>query len=208
MHRFLVAVAQRNKRMQHIGRDWRGAVNADRGRYLDAELVFELQKQSLRRLLADAGNLGEAPRFLHRHCLRELRDRQTREHRQRSPGADAADLDELPERAPLGFGAETEEQVRVLAHNEMGEQRNALAEIRQIVESAHRHIDFVRDVLHIEQDLRRVLLYERSGQAADHERGAGSDARIIAWPLGTSEQVPREPRFWRHGLRCEASFVK
>src|SRR5438132_138558 len=35
MHRFLVAVAQRNKRMQHIGRDWRGAVNADRARYID-----------------------------------------------------------------------------------------------------------------------------------------------------------------------------
>src|SRR3989442_777625 len=29
MHRFLVAVAQRNKRMQHIGRDRRRAVNAD-----------------------------------------------------------------------------------------------------------------------------------------------------------------------------------
>src|SRR5881394_3795087 len=30
MHRFLVAVAQRNKRVQHIGRDGRGAVDADR----------------------------------------------------------------------------------------------------------------------------------------------------------------------------------
>src|SRR5437867_9076268 len=42
MHRFLVAVAQCNKRMQHIGGDGRRPVNADRGRYLDAELVLQL----------------------------------------------------------------------------------------------------------------------------------------------------------------------
>jgi hypothetical protein len=65
----------------------------------------------------------------------------------------------------------------------MREQRNLLAEDREVVEGAHRHVDFVRDALHIEQDLRRILLDERTGKAAYHERMAGDEATLSHAPL-------------------------
>ena len=99
--RFLVAVAQREQRVEDVGRRRRRAVDADGGRHVRAELVLELEQQALGGLLADARNLGEPARILHRHRLRELGDREAGEHRQRGARADAADLHELPERAPL-----------------------------------------------------------------------------------------------------------
>src|SRR6185312_2039396 len=91
VHGFLVAVTQRDERVEDVGGGRRRTVHADRGRYFDAKLVLELQQHSLRRLLADARNLGKAPRVLNRHRLRELRDRQAGEHRQRGPRTGAAD---------------------------------------------------------------------------------------------------------------------
>ncbi len=76
---------------------------------------------------------------------------------------------EHPERATLALAAEAEQQVRVLADDEMSEQHDARAGQRQVVEGAHRHVDLVADALHVEQDLRRVFLDEDSGEAADHD---------------------------------------
>ena len=46
------------------------------------------------------------------------------EHRERCASADAGDPEQLPERVALRFGGETVELVRVLAHDEMGEERH------------------------------------------------------------------------------------
>jgi hypothetical protein len=59
--------------------------------------------------------------------------------------------------------------VRVLAHDEMREQRDAFAVLRQVVEGAHRDVDFVRDALHVEQQLRRILFEQDAGEASDHD---------------------------------------
>src|SRR5215475_177385 len=72
---FLVAVAQRDQRVQNVGGDRRGAMDADRRRQVGAELVLELEQQPLRRLLADARNPRETAGLLQRHGLRELGDR-------------------------------------------------------------------------------------------------------------------------------------
>ena len=82
------------------------------------------------------------------------------------------------------FAAEAEEEMRVLAHDEMSEEHDALARGGQVVERAHRHVDFVGDALHVEQDLRRVLLDEDSGEAADH------DPRL--WHAGRRRQSARQ----------------
>src|SRR6266536_6086946 len=67
---FLVAVAEREKRIQNVGRRRRCAVNADGRREIGGELVLQLQQQALGSLLADPGDLGKATGVLHRHGLR------------------------------------------------------------------------------------------------------------------------------------------
>ena len=66
------------------------------------------------------------------------------------------------------FTAESVEQMRVFPHDEMGEQRHALARRRQVVERAHRHVDFVCNPLNVEQELWRILLEQNAGKSADH----------------------------------------
>ena len=69
--------------------------------------------------------------------------------------------------------------MRVLANDEMGEKRDALAGGRQVVERAHRHVDFVSDALNVEQKLRRILLEQYAGEAADHGERASRRPRRI-----------------------------
>src|SRR6266567_633807 len=187
--RLLVAVAQREERVEHVGSDRRRAMHADHGSELAAQLVFELEEQPFRGLLADAGNPGEPARILHRHRLRKLRDREAGEHREGGARADAADLDELAKGTTLRLGAETEQQVRVLAYDAAREQGDRVAETRELVEGAHRNVDLVSHSVHVEQDLRRVFFDERSGKAADHgwQRASG---RIIAWVKARSQNSP------------------
>jgi len=67
------------------------------------------------------------------------------------------DLHQLAEGGTLLGGEKPEQHLRVLAHHEMGQQRHALAERRQVVERAHRHVDLVADAADVDQQLRRVL---------------------------------------------------
>jgi hypothetical protein len=92
-----------------------------------------------------------------------------RQHRQRGARADAGDPDQLAERAALGLGEEAVEQLRVLAHHQVREQRDPLAERRQVVERAHRDVDLVAHALHVEQHLRRRLREQHARQSTDHE---------------------------------------
>src|ERR1022692_1034146 len=168
VHRFLVAVAKGNQGVKYVRGYRRGAVYGYSRRQVGAQLVLQLQEKPLGGLLADARYFGQATRLLHRDGLCELGDGKARQDRECDARADAADLDQLSERATLVFRSETEEQVRVLAHDQMREQGDAVAHVGQVVERAHRHVDFVRDTLHIEQNLRRVLLDQRTGKTSDH----------------------------------------
>ena len=154
--------------MQDVRRNGRRAMDVDRRRDIGAELVFQLEQNPLCRLLADAGNLRETTGFLQRDGPRQLRDRQARQHRERDLRADAVHLDELAKRAAFVFAAEAVQQVRVFPHDEVSEKRDALTRRGQVIERAHRHVDFVCDALNVEQELRRILFEQNAGKTADH----------------------------------------
>ena len=101
-------------------------------------------------------------------ALRQVTDRQTGEHRQRHARADPGDLDQLAEGVAFGFAGETVKELTVLAHDEMRQQRHLLAVARQVVEGAHRHVDFVADAMYVDEHLGRVLFEQDSGQSSDH----------------------------------------
>ncbi len=100
-------------------------------------------------------------------CARS-RDRHAGQNRQRSTRADAGDFDQLLEDVAFFRGAETEQDVRVLAYSQMREQHDFFIQARQIVERAHRHLDFVTDTVAIDQQLRRIFLKKNSGKTTNH----------------------------------------
>ena len=72
------------------------------------------------------------------------------------------------ERPPCGLGGKPEELVRVLAHDQVREQRDFSAGRGQLVEGAHRHVELVADALHVHDDLGRVLFQELAVYPPDH----------------------------------------
>jgi len=68
------------------------------------------------------------------------------------------------------------EQVRVLAHHRLHQQRDARAGGGQVVEGAHRHVDLVADATDVDQHGRGVLFEERSAQSSDHAADGTADA--------------------------------
>src|SRR5947207_121595 len=160
--RFLLAVAEPDQRMDHVG----GGFARRRGARLD-ELALQLEQQPLGGFLADTGHFDQAARFLHRHRLGQVGARQPGQHRERGARTDARDADQLAERRALLGRREAVQRVRVLAHHEMREQAHGLAGRRQLVEGAHRHVELVGDAADVHQHLRRVLRREPPGQPAD-----------------------------------------
>src|SRR5258706_8801531 len=147
----LLAVAQAHQSVQYVV----AAAGFRIRRQGIGELSLQLEQQALGRLLADAGNLGEARAILQHYRLRELGDREPREHRQRGACADPRDADQLAEGRALLQRREAVEHMGVLAHDEVRVQRYRLAGRGQAEERAHRHVDFVADPCHIEQHLGR-----------------------------------------------------
>ncbi|MCY1364587.1 hypothetical protein D9M69_513970 [compost metagenome] len=133
-----------------------------------AQLALELQQQPLGGLLADARDLHEPAQLLRGDGLRQLAHAHAREQAQRGARAHAGDLDELAEGRPLLGGAEAVENLRVFAHDEVREQRHLRADVGQVVERAHRHVDLVADAVAVHHHLRGVALCERAGQFAYH----------------------------------------
>jgi hypothetical protein len=141
-----------------------------------AELALELEQQALGGLLADAGHLDQPPGLLRGDGLRQLAHAHAREHRERGARAHAADLDQLAERLALRRGGKAIEQLGVLAHHEVGQQRDRLAEGGQVVEGAHGHADFIAHAMAIDQHVGRVLEAERAGEFSDHGYPGGGVA--------------------------------
>src|SRR5260221_13888536 len=166
--RFLVAVTESQQRGHNVARHGPGPVDGDRAQRFGAELAFQLEQQALGGFLADSGDSHQAPGFLRCDRFDELRDAQSGKHRERDSGSDAAYFQQLPEGAAFGIRAEAVEQMGIFAHDEVGEQGDALAGRRQVVEGAHRHLDLVADSGRLDQDLRRVFLEEHAGEPPDH----------------------------------------
>src|SRR5229473_4468186 len=160
--RFPLAVAEPDQRVDHVG----GGFARRAGGHLD-EPALQLEQQPLGGFLADTGHFDKAARFLHRHRLGQVGDRQPGQYRERGARTDAGDADQLAERRALLERREAVQRVRILAHDEVREQAQRLAGCRQLVERAHRHIELVGDAADIDQHLRRVLRGEPPGEPAD-----------------------------------------
>ncbi len=143
------------------------------------ELALEFQQQALGGFFADARYLGQPAGFLHGHGVRQVGDRQAGENRQGGARTDSGNLQQLAKGKTFGLGAETKKDVGIFADGQMGQQAGLLSGRRQVVEGAHRHIDFVADAVHVEQDLRRVFLGQRAGEASDHRFASAMGFRFM-----------------------------
>src|SRR5258705_2695817 len=185
--RFLVAVAESEERGRDVARRGPGPVDRHPAQRFRAELALQLEQEALGGFLADAGDSHQASRFLRGDRRDELRHAHSGEYRERDAGPDARDFQQLAERAPLRISAEAIEQMRIFAHDQMREQGHVLPGHGQVVEGAHRHLDFVADSGRLDQDLGRIFFEEHARQPADHT----SLPRFTRKPR--VESLPRRP---------------
>src|SRR5260221_12305083 len=164
--RLALIVAKAEERIDDVAA--RGRSVGARAAHREGQPVAQLQHEALGGLLADAGNLGEARRILRGHRRREVVHRKSGEHRERDLGTHATDFQELAKRGALARGEEAVEQVRILAHHHVREERHVLARARKMVEGAHRHVDLVAHAVGDDDHLWRVLLDQLAEDAPDH----------------------------------------
>src|SRR5690606_3695499 len=112
------------------------------------------------------------------------------EHTERRARADAADLQEAAEELALGLGDEAVQHVRVLAHEQMGDQRQRLADLRKLVEGRHRRVDLVPDASDLDRQRRRSFRDQCPLQETDHRPTAAArlaeSTRECAWQIATA----------------------
>lgn len=126
------------------------------------QFVAQFQQQALRGFLADAWNARQQGGILRRHGMRQIVHRQSGKDAERRFGTDAADLDQLTEGLALALAEKAVQQLRVLAHHELGQQGHLGPGLGQVVEGAHRHLDFVADPVDVHQQLRRIFFQQDS----------------------------------------------
>ena len=114
--RFLLAVAEAEQRVEDVAR----AGCAGLAGLASASLPFSSSSSRSAVFLPMPGTLVRRLRVLQRHRLREIGDRKPGEHGERGARADAGDADQLAERGALLERGEAVEDVRVLAHHEVG----------------------------------------------------------------------------------------
>ena len=144
-----------------------------------AELALQFEQQPLGGLLADARHLDQARAVLPAHGRAEFGHAQARQDGQRRARSDAADLHQFAEGRALGGGEKAVQQLRVLAHHEMREQRHRHAQGGQVVEGAHRHVDLVADAVHVEHHRGRRLVDQRAAEPADHAAAGARKVRRL-----------------------------
>src|SRR5690606_10392905 len=105
----------------------------------------------------------------------------------------AGDLHELTKGLPLCFCAETEKQMHVLAHDEVGMERDLSTNGGQVVERAHRHVNLITDALHVDEHQRWKLFQQQAGYSADHTRRP----RFIRYPAVEIPPRPSPPWAWQ-----------
>ena len=105
---------------------------------------------------------------MQRDGLGQIIDAHAAQNAQRHARANARNFDQLAKRRPLGRAGKAVEQLRILAHDELRQQADTLANGRQVVKSAHWHLHFVADTSAVHQHLGRVLLQQGAGQFTYH----------------------------------------
>src|SRR6185503_9904170 len=164
--RFLLAVAQAQQGIQYVV----AAAGLPVRRQRVGELALQFEQQALGGLLADARDLGEPRAVLQRHRLGELGHGEPGQHGKRGARAHAGNADQFAKRAAFFQRRKAVKNMRVLAHQQVGVQRHAVAGRGQVEEGAHRHVDLVAHAADFEQHLGRILGNELAGKTTDQTK--------------------------------------
>src|SRR3989344_3672731 len=162
-----VVVAQSQQCLQNVGLCVTGSGPVGSA-HVGPQLALELQQQPLGRLLANARHLDQAACLLQRDSLGQIRHAHAAQDGQRSARPHARYLDQLAERLALGRRGKAIQQLRVFAHNELGQQAHLFAHSGQVVERAHGHIHLIAHAMAVQQHLGGILLQQGAGQFAYH----------------------------------------
>src|SRR5262249_52789256 len=90
---------------------------------------------------------------------------------------DARHLQQAAKQAAFLFGAEAEEKLRVLAHDEVREEPHVLADGRQMKERRHRRFELIAHPAHLHGELRRGLRSDAAANRTDHRVRTGALVR-------------------------------
>ena len=186
----------------------------DRRRRQIGGAIAQLDHHALGGLLADAGDAGQRGDVAGLHQARELVDADARQHRQRDLRADAADLLHVAEQAALALAQEAVQRDAVFLLRVMREQRDLAADLRQVVERAHRRFEFVADAVDVHHQPGRLLVDEDALQASDHvtsllhsREGGSSDSVLEPAPIAEARcRRITDSRLRGYDQWCTTSF--
>ena len=164
--RFALIITQRQQRIQNVVAERLAVLRPGSSKAAAApgQLVAQFQQQTLGGLLADAGNLDQPAHFLSSDDMGQLSDRHAAQDSQCQLRPDATDFEQLPESSALVVGGEAIQLMRILAHDQLGVQRDFFADGGKIVEGAHRHVDFITDARPVHQHQRGVLFQQGTAE--------------------------------------------
>lgn len=169
---FAFVVAERHERREDVGL---GVGMLGKEPAHDGELALQFKKEPFRRLLPDAGYARQEPRLPLIDRGGEVVHRHPREQREAHLGADAVDADHRSEDVALTLREEAVEELRVLAHDVVREERHLVPLGREIAEGGHGNVELVADAAGVDDDLRRFLFDEGAADASDHVWGLVKD---------------------------------
>src|SRR5690606_22841745 len=152
--------------------------HGDRTAHDRLRAVAQIDHDTLAGLLADARDAGQRAHGASLDRARELFDAGTRQDRQRDLRADAGHPLHVAEQAPLGFTGKAVQRHRVLLLRVVREQRDFLAQHRQLVEGAHRRFEFIADAIDVQHQPRRRLVRKHPPETTDHLRLQASFASM------------------------------
>src|SRR5580698_6475511 len=136
------------------------------GEFLHA--VAHLNDDSLRGFSAYAGNSLQHGHILGLDGAQKILDARPGQHTQRDLRPHSRNFEQPAEQAPLAVGTEAEQNVRVLAHHQVREQRDRLTGCGKPIKSRHRRFQFIADAVDIQHQCWRLLHRQPALQEADH----------------------------------------
>ena len=85
--------------------------------------------------------------------------------------------------------------MRILAHQQMHEQSDRLAGGGQLVQSAHRHVDFVTDSVDVDEDHGGAFFQQDAAQSSNHSVSRIHTSRPLRmrYPAVASRPMPCPP---------------
>src|SRR5690606_4810075 len=150
------------------------------------ELALELDQQACGSLLAYSRNPGQGTGILSLDRADELIHLEPGHECQGQLGPHAVEPDQLTEQLTITLVGKGIEQLRILAHNQMGMQGGFFAQRRQPVEGTHRRLHLVTHTTHIQQNLRWLLLQQYACKPTNH--------CVSLMSLPDSKYCPAPPR--------------